>query len=665
MKMKFLPMFFLGILVFGIVAACIPSDQTAKPNPIESTSISDVIAQYRAEIPQHMQNSGIPGMAIAIVDDQGVLWQEGFGYTDTDRRIPITPSTLFSIQSMSKSFTATAAMFAAQDGLVDLDAPITDYLPDFHLNSIFEEHPERKMTLRILLSHTAGFAHDTSYGGNNDHAFYSLEKQIESVTENWLMFPVGTRFSYSNVGIDLAAYILQVRSGMPFGQYVQQKILQPLGMTDTTLDFERVRATSTRAIGHTGIPLRPPVDFLLPGSGGVWTTAADMARYLQFHINKGMINGKRLLREDLAETMYTPPNVPAQEAYGEVGYALGITVDTIQHTQHFQHGGGGFGFNDSMVWYPALKLGSVVLSNAHQTDSYSYKLSEEVLGSIITNHLGEYHEKALMAKIIPPAYPSSQIDTLIPLNRLAGLIASKALPEDAAALKRRSTYTGRYISTVWGFPTETFEIKEFNGKLECSKHDMMSESSQTNRLTEVQTGLFFSDNGDSLDFTGPVPRIANINLIKANTQVVPVKILLYSICGLLFLYSLLHRPARFLLGLIRRMKGKTTIQNTIAPRKLADGIAVLASFSSLLCLVFVAVVPNLIFVPWPLPFVDLAWWQFLLVSLPFANILLGVWIILANGMRIRGQAQGGRFLIDRLAVGLALAIFNGILFVKF
>ena len=113
-----------------------------------------------------MQKDNIPGLAIAVVDDQNILWDEGFGYTDWDRQTPVTPSTLFSIQSMSKSFTATAAMFAAQDGLVDLDAPITTYLPNFHVHSIFEEHPEQKMTLRILLSHTAGFPHDAAYGGN-------------------------------------------------------------------------------------------------------------------------------------------------------------------------------------------------------------------------------------------------------------------------------------------------------------------------------------------------------------------------------------------------------------------------------------------------------------------------------------------------------------------
>jgi CubicO group peptidase (beta-lactamase class C family) len=198
----------LVIFLVSCSSTTLPIAQT----PIASASIADVIAKFRQEIPQHMQQDNIPGMAIAVVDDQGILWQESFGYTDWDRQTPIAPNTIFSLQSMSKSFTATAAMFAAQDGLVDLDAPITTYLPDFHVHSIFEEHPEQKMTLRILLSHTAGFPHDTSYGNNNDNSPYSFEKHIASISDTWLMFPVGTRYSYSNEGIDLAGYILQVRS---------------------------------------------------------------------------------------------------------------------------------------------------------------------------------------------------------------------------------------------------------------------------------------------------------------------------------------------------------------------------------------------------------------------------------------------------------------------
>ena len=97
-----------------------------------------------------------------------MLWAEGFGCTDWNCRTPVTADTPFSIQSMTKSFTAVAVLLAVQDGLLDLDAPISTYLPDFTVNSIFDERPQDLITLRMLLSHTAGFTHEAPVGNNYD-----------------------------------------------------------------------------------------------------------------------------------------------------------------------------------------------------------------------------------------------------------------------------------------------------------------------------------------------------------------------------------------------------------------------------------------------------------------------------------------------------------------
>src|SRR4026207_1193776 len=103
-----------GAVVLFLTTAYAPASSSS--GLMASDDIADVIAKYREEIPQRMQQENVSGLAIAVVDDQHILWAEGFGYTDWDEKIPVTPSTLFSIQSMSKSFTATAVMFAVQDG---------------------------------------------------------------------------------------------------------------------------------------------------------------------------------------------------------------------------------------------------------------------------------------------------------------------------------------------------------------------------------------------------------------------------------------------------------------------------------------------------------------------------------------------------------------------
>jgi CubicO group peptidase (beta-lactamase class C family) len=610
---KFIAICMISAILCGMTVRNSALQQASSDSP----EISSIVDKYRQEIPQRMQRDSIPGLAIAVVDDQSVLWIEGFGYTDWDKRIPVTPDTLFSIQSMSKSFTATAAMFAAQDGLVNLDAPITDYLPDFTVNSIFEEHPEQKITLRMLLSHTAGFAHEAPYGGNFDLPAYSFEKHIASISDTWLKFPVGRYYSYSNLGIDLAGYILQVQSGMPFIQYVQEKIFQPLGMNHSTLDINLIRADKTRAIGHLDSPFPPPVDFLIIPSGGVWTTAADMTRYLQFHINEGAIDGQRLLEQDMAETMYTPPNMAAQFSH----YALGITVDKRNGARQFQHGGGGFGFNSSMVWYPELKLGCVVLTNSVPDESYAYELSEAVLDAIIADSPVEYGQRVKNSTIVEPAYPP--INDSVPLtgNQLRGLISSKALPVDEAALSRRSSYAGKYIINASGFPEGEVEVSDNSGTLtETYQGDSAP-------MVEVKPGLFMVPSGDTFDFSSSQPRFLNIRVIKITTQAKVFHLILYITCGLLFFSMLVFWPIRALFRRIRRRKvdptAPTHIQSSVWLAYLA-GPMVLVSIFSLICVLIEVFIPNLMYFPWPHPFAEMNLWQHVLFDLPYISVGIAV-----------------------------------------
>jgi CubicO group peptidase (beta-lactamase class C family) len=646
---------FIICVIAALLCGMAPMNSTSTEPPTSSADISAIIERFRRDIQQNMQQEGTSGLAIAIVDDQSVLWSEGFGYTDTSQRTPITPDTLFSLQSMSKSFTVTAAMFAAQDGLVDLDEPITDYLPDFTVNSIFEKHPEQKITLRMLLSHTAGFAQEAPYGGNFDHPAYSFEKHIASISDTWLKFPVGSYYSYSNLGIDLAGYILQVKSGMPFIQYIQEKIFQPLGMKSSTLDVNQVRADATRAIGHIDV-FPNPVDFLIIPSGGVWSTATDMARYLQFHINEGAIDGQRLLEQNMAETMYTPPNMAAKLS----DYALGITESERNGARHFQHGGGGFGFSDSMVWYPDLKLGSVVLSNADQYSTYAYNLSEDILDAIIASSPEVYAQRAQDANPVAPAYPPIYDEVPLAGSQLNSLIKSKALPDDAAAVSRRSAYAGEYLLINTGFPMDVVEVYDTNGKLSDTY------LGETAALTEVEPGLFFTPNGTTIDLRSPDMLFANIHGIKITSAALISHQVLYLICGLLFLSMLLLWPIRARMRSARWKKESTApaedTKNSawLAP---AAGLMALASLLSLVCIVLVVIVPYMIYLPWPHPFTEMNLWQHVLLYLPYISMAVALIAAVLAGVayKRRGLTPSlGRYMGATL---LACLVFNVVLLI--
>jgi len=316
-------------------------------------------------MPEWFKQKQTPGAAIAVVDDKAILWQGVYGVSSRAMDKSVTSRTLFSIQSMSKSFTALGVLMAVQDGLLDLDAPITDYLPDFSVRSRYEDHLERKMTLRHLLSHRAGFSHEAPVGGNYDSRPTTFSEHILSISDTWLRYPVGYRYSYSNMGIDLAGYILEKRLGQPFAAYIRDKILVPLGMNDSTLDIATILKAEDRALGH----LRPtvtvaggiPVEIPMVPAGGVYTNVLDMARYLMFHINEGRVNGRSLLRDDLMRAMHT---VAFPEPQQRFGYGLGIAVDHYGPEVYYSHGGGGYGFGSYMAMFPGLKLGMVYMTNS-------------------------------------------------------------------------------------------------------------------------------------------------------------------------------------------------------------------------------------------------------------------------------------------------------------
>jgi CubicO group peptidase (beta-lactamase class C family) len=346
-----------------VLLTTLPASPGTEPESIGA----QVAAKIQARMPEWFKQKNTPGAVIAVVDDRAIVWQGAYGTTIRGQDKPVTSRTLFSIQSMSKSFTALGVLMAVQDGLLDLDAPITDYLPDFSVHSRYEDHPERKMTLRHLLSHRAGFTHEAPVGGNFDSRPTSFNEHVLSFSDTWLRYPVGYRYSYSNVGIDLAGYILEKKSGRPFAAYIKEKVLVPLGMNDSTLDIGTILKAEDRAVGHLapnvavagGIPVEVP---MIP-AGGVYTNVPDMARYLMFHINEGRVDGRPLLRDDLTRAMHTAAFPEPGQTFG---YGLGIVAEHFGPEVVYSHGGGGYGFGSYMVMFPGLKVGIIYMTNSEQ-----------------------------------------------------------------------------------------------------------------------------------------------------------------------------------------------------------------------------------------------------------------------------------------------------------
>ena len=535
----------------------------------EKKDYSSVIKESRDLISETMTKEKIPGLAIAVIDENSVVWTEGFGYTDLDQKLPITPETMFGIQSMSKTITATAAMMAVQDGMIDLDKPISTYVPNFTVHSRFDDKPQDRITIRHLLSHTAGFTMEAPVGNNCYPESPSFEKHAQSISETWLRYPVGQRYSYSNLGVDLAGYILQIRSGKTFADYVKEKLLGPIGMKNSSFDMDVITQNQNRAIGHSMYCKNVPLEIPMIPSGGFYTSASDLAKFVQFHLNGGMVDGKSLLGVKYHEEMYRIP-FPLSGQYE--GYALGIEKvwNDKYHVFYYNHNGGGFGFLCSMTWYPDYGIGIVILTNS-DNNSIQYKLSNQItdlflklkepkntpapssikmenesfsgdlsgLRKYAGRYLGRGQElnvtvnnqilfvfnggDSSAAKFVSPTecrigndyyrfMAADQTPAYVVRINDGTTWDYNDGPNDRpdSAKDERKNYVGTYTAQLWGqipIPTKIF-LK--NGYLYLTDNLGFE-----NKLSEYRTGIFFTATGECVDFSGNTPMFANILVKKA------------------------------------------------------------------------------------------------------------------------------------------------------
>lgn len=365
-----------------LISAVASGETSIKTESVPPELGQGIAEAYLGWLPPGLEEKSVPGAAVAVVGSRGPIREETFGVTHGPESAPITPDTIFLIRSISKSVTALGVLMAVQDGLVDLDTPISDYLPDLRLPSRFYERPETVMTLRHMLSHRAGFTHDPPLGIDLVQPGY-FERYIEKVSESWLRFPVGYRFHYSNYGYDLAGYVLQVRSGMPFANYLEEKVLGPIGMADSSFDLGRVEHRTDRAIGHGTDGGIVPVVFPEIAAAGLYSSVRDMSKYVQFHLNDGVVDGRRLLREDLMEQYHS---IQFARPDQRTGYTFGLWREPVGSTYCLYHEGGGRGFASHMILYPELGLGVVTLTNKEYQDLSGFSGRAVMRGPILNRY---------------------------------------------------------------------------------------------------------------------------------------------------------------------------------------------------------------------------------------------------------------------------------------
>jgi CubicO group peptidase (beta-lactamase class C family) len=508
------PQEFMTAVALASVGLLAGSGAAFETGPVAaSDAATTVIDTYRGRIPKLMAEQGVPGLAVVLIDGDRVLWTQGFGHVDGEGSAAVDADTLFSVQSMSKLFTATAVMRAVQDGRLSLDEPITTYLPAFTVHSAFEDHPERLITLRMLLAHTAGFTHEAPTGNNDELDPGTFDDHVRSISDTWLRFPVGGGYAYSNLGIDLAGYILEIVYEKPFSAVMRELLLEPLGMAASTFDRGEIAGAANRALGHS--PPFPTVPMFEPmmAAGGLYTSATDLARFLRFQIHDGALDGRAVLGGALVSEMRT---VPAPNAGAPAGYALGVSRHrwfAAANTDLFNHGGGGFGWLSDLWWAPQLQVGIAVLTN-----SADHHLQGELALSILDDLVHEPGSAAndrLLALPVRDGAPEPDEQGLLPSD-LARRVADLAMGPSSDQADRWAGYAGEYKTAVWGVlnplpPAQRFSVEDGIPSFDSVDDGILAH----HRLSEIEPGVFLAENGETLDMRAEPPTWRNFELIRA------------------------------------------------------------------------------------------------------------------------------------------------------
>ena len=365
---------------------------TPQPGVLPEFTKADFETFLDALIPSQLRNRNIAGAVVSVVKDGQVLFQKGYGYADFEAKKPVLPDqTLFRPGSISKLFTATAVMQLVEQGKLDLDRDVNDYL-DFAIPKTYAE----PVTLRQLLTHTAGFEETLK---NLFVAHESDIKPLRSYLVNQMparIFPPGRVPSYSNYGFTLAGYIVQRVSGERFERYIDDHILKPLRMTNSTFDQPLPpQLASQMSKGYLNASKKPR-DFewvQAAPAGALSTTAADMTRFMLAFLQDGSVDGVAILKPETVRQMET-----RQFELNPMICGLGITFMEYctNPVRVIAHGGDTVYFHSDMVLVPDAHIG--------------YFLSYNSLGKNVGGGRGEVWRDLVNRYFPSPGEPKVDVD---------------------------------------------------------------------------------------------------------------------------------------------------------------------------------------------------------------------------------------------------------------
>lgn len=359
MKTRLFILFIL--LIFALVAS-----GAAQAEQATYQSVGD--PQLDVVVEQAMRRHNVPGVSVAVVENGAVSWAKGYGLADTEQGLPVTTETVFNAASLAKPVTAWAIMTLVEDGRLDLDAPIEQYLTLWHLPP--SEYDLDQITIRRILSHTAGLSTDGDMGVEPGEYVPTIEEALNGAVLGMLplhvAYPPGEDYHYSSVGYTLLEMAVEKVTGESFANYIQHAVLDPLGMVNSSYGWTP-ELMAKAAVGHDWYnrPL-PYYQYSTTAQGGLRTTATDLAIFMAASMpgpNGEPIGRGVITPESVAEILTAVPFTNEAESphISGLGFDLYMSGNTLQGARKT---GNHRGFKPIMVMDLQANQGIAIMSNS-------------------------------------------------------------------------------------------------------------------------------------------------------------------------------------------------------------------------------------------------------------------------------------------------------------
>ena len=363
---------------------------------------SSLIKEYRELVRTEMAKNNIVGLSLALVDKDGVIWSEGFGYDNLKDSIKSSENSLYCIGSVTKLFTATALMQLAENKKFDIDSPVTKYVPELKIKSLYGSIDS--ITTRLIMTHHSGFPSDMM--GENT-AKESYKNVVNYLNEQYTAFPPHYIRIYSNIGYCFLGYEVEKISKTGYIDYINKNIFAPLGMTSSFIPAVPETPENVSKTYDSQKDQRDESSPWIVPAGAIYSNVRDMGLFIQSWLK----DKSPLLKTETINSIFTPQNTNVGFNLGSE-YGIGWDLKKTKFNYVAEHGGATLYYRAQIAINRYAGLGVIILSNSANGGSFTWRASELIEKACSV--------KGIPEKILPAFNPETVMDKNINLKEYTG-----------------------------------------------------------------------------------------------------------------------------------------------------------------------------------------------------------------------------------------------------